>query len=166
MSVDYRYTHTGQETARKYADIINLPRPQMKYQRMDPVKRAKIFAPFDAPRSIEPTTEAVKEKANQVERIYLSEGQRKELSEKMLQVRKGYTVTVRYFIPETSTDKGRYTDISGMVKEIEPYRRFISLYTDKTGIPLDKPTVKYIALDDVLDIMIDKSMVISQDQVH
>lgn len=79
MSVDYRYTHTGQETARKYADIINLPRPQMKYQRMDPVKRAKIFAPFDAPRSIEPTTEAVKEKANQVERIYLSRGSEKEL---------------------------------------------------------------------------------------
>ena len=48
MSVDYRYTHTEQEIARKYADIINLPRPQMKYQRMDPVKRAKIFAPFDA----------------------------------------------------------------------------------------------------------------------
>lgn len=77
MSVDYRYTHTEQEIARKYADIINLPRPQMKYQRMNPVKRAKIFAPFDALRSIEPTTEAVKEEANQVERIYLSGGQRR-----------------------------------------------------------------------------------------
>ena len=46
---------TMQQTAadRKYADIIDLPRPEMHHQRMDPLNRAKIFAPFDALRGFD-----------------------------------------------------------------------------------------------------------------
>lgn len=45
--------------ARKYADIINMPRPMMHHQRMDPLNRAKIFAPFDALRGFDEEIEKV-----------------------------------------------------------------------------------------------------------
>lgn len=46
-------------SARKYADIINMPRPKMHHQRMDPLNRAKIFAPFDALRGFDEKIEEV-----------------------------------------------------------------------------------------------------------
>lgn len=68
MSSDSTQTADGhtpgpapQQTAadRKYADIIDLPRPQMHHQRMDPLNRAKIFAPFDALRGFDEEIEEV-----------------------------------------------------------------------------------------------------------
>lgn len=46
-------------SARKYADIIDMPRPKMHHQRMDPLNRAKIFAPFDALRGFDEKIEEV-----------------------------------------------------------------------------------------------------------
>lgn len=68
MSSDSTLTADGhtpepapQQTAadRKYADIMDLPRPQMHHQRMDPLNRAKIFAPFDALRGFDEEIEEV-----------------------------------------------------------------------------------------------------------
>ncbi|MGN0241063.1 MAG: hypothetical protein ACI4CS_05205 [Candidatus Weimeria sp.] len=49
----YKWTAAGRSAAVKYADIIDLPRPELHHQRMDILNRAKIFAPFDALRGFD-----------------------------------------------------------------------------------------------------------------
>lgn len=55
---DYKNSKAGREAARKYADIIEMERPQTeeslrRHPRMTLQNRAKIFAPFAALRGYE-----------------------------------------------------------------------------------------------------------------
>ena len=60
---DYKHTRTGQQVARKYADILDKSRPQTeeslrRHPRMPVQNRAKIFAPFAALRGYEERLDA------------------------------------------------------------------------------------------------------------
>ena len=70
-SDDYKWTAAGRSVASKYADIIDLPRPELHHQRMDILNRAKIFAPFDALRGFDEEIQVVdKETAVDRSEIY------------------------------------------------------------------------------------------------
>lgn len=62
---NYKTSKTGRETARKYADILHLERPQTeqslrRHPRMSLQNRAKIFSPFAALRGYEEQLEEVR----------------------------------------------------------------------------------------------------------
>ncbi|MDD6427923.1 MAG: hypothetical protein PUF90_00415 [Lachnospiraceae bacterium] len=59
-----RHQGAGGSPSDRYADIIDLPRPAMHHQRMDPINRAKIFAPFDALRGLDEEVAAAQERAS------------------------------------------------------------------------------------------------------
>ena len=61
---DYTISALGRSTASKYADIIDMPRPEMHHQRMDILNRAKIFAPFDALRGFNEEIKEVDKKTS------------------------------------------------------------------------------------------------------
>ena len=96
---DYKNTEEGKNVARKYADILNSSRPEPSYKhpRMSLSNRAKIFSPFAALRGYEEEITAEGRDHLRVTKIELSEEDKGTLSDKLLQVRKGMTITVRFF---------------------------------------------------------------------
>lgn len=70
--MNYKDTPLCRETARKYADILELERPQneeslRKHPRMSLQNRAKIFSPFAALRGYDDQLAEATEKENQRE---------------------------------------------------------------------------------------------------
>lgn len=66
---NYKISKTGQETARKYADILPMERPQSeeslrKHPRMSLQNRAKIFSPFAALRGYDEQLAEERQKIN------------------------------------------------------------------------------------------------------
>lgn len=61
---NYRTSPLGRATASKYADIIDMPRPELHHPRMDILNRAKIFAPFDALRGFDEEIKEVDKKSS------------------------------------------------------------------------------------------------------
>lgn len=71
---DYKTSTSGRSTACKYADIIDMPRPELHHQRMDILNRAKLFAPFDALRGFDEEIEEVdKKKSVDTSEVYTDE---------------------------------------------------------------------------------------------
>ncbi|MDD6551141.1 MAG: hypothetical protein PUF16_05110 [Lachnospiraceae bacterium] len=71
---DYKTSTSGRSTASKYADIIDMPRPELHHQRMDILNRAKLFAPFDALRGFDEEIEEVdKKKSVDTSEVYTDE---------------------------------------------------------------------------------------------
>lgn len=101
---DYKNTEEGKNVARKYADILNSSRPEPSYKhpRMTLSNRAKIFSPFAALRGYEEEIAAEGQDHLRVAKIELSEEDQGTLSDKLLQVRKGMTITVRFFEAENT----------------------------------------------------------------
>lgn len=90
------------ETARKYADIIGMERPQTaeslrRHPRMTLQNRAKIFSPFAALRGYEEQLAEEKQRTERVPKKMLTEEEMSALSDRLMQVRKGMTITVQYF---------------------------------------------------------------------
>lgn len=98
---------TGLETARKYADILHMERPQSeeslrKHPRMTLQNRAKIFSPFAALRGYDEQLAEEKQRTERVTKRILTEEEMSGLSDKLMQVTKGMTITVRYFVEDTA----------------------------------------------------------------
>lgn len=152
---DYRNTPDGRAAEKKYGDIINLRRPASRHPKMDHIQRAKIFAPFDALRGFDAEIDIAQSKTRQVKRIDLSEEQKGNLSDKLLQVRKGMHITVQYFVPGNDKDTGNYVETSGTVERIDPIGRMLGIRmhtTDTTVGKIEKILPTVIKFDDLLDI--------------
>ena len=88
---DCKNTKEGRIVVQKYSDILHASRPEPphKHPRMPITNRAKIFSPFAALRGFD--DEISNEGATKllVKKIELSDGEKNNLSDKLLQVKKG-----------------------------------------------------------------------------
>ena len=141
---NYKNSKTGQETARKYADILHMERPQTeeslrKHPRMTLQNRAKIFSPFAALRGYDEQLAEEKQRTERVRKRILTEEEMSDLSDKLMQVTKGMTITVRYFAEDTARPEippiGNYVALTGKVESIDPV--FRTLQIAKTVVPFE-----------------------------
>ena len=146
---NHKNSKTGSETARKYADIIDMERPQSeeslrKHPRMTLQNRAKIFSPFAALRGYDEQLAKEKRRSERVPKKALTEEEMSALSDKLMQVTKGMAVTVQYFREDTAHPEipavGDYVTLTGNVEGIDPVFRTLQLSGET------------IAFEDLLDI--------------
>lgn len=153
----------GLETARKYADILPMERPQSeeslhKHPRMTLQNRAKIFSPFAALRGYDEQLAEEKQRTERVTKRILTEEEMSDLSDRLMQVTKGMTITVRYFVEDTAHPAvpavGNYVTLTGQVESIDPV--FRTLQIAKAVVPFeDLVEVRgdgIVAIDDYLGI--------------
>lgn len=98
---DYKNTKEGRIVAAKYADIFHLsrPEPSFRHPRMALSNRAKIFSPFAALRGYENEIAEEKWKQTRVPKKMLSEDEMAELSDCLMQVKKGMLCKNRHPCP-------------------------------------------------------------------
>lgn len=141
---NYKNSKTGQETARKYGDILQMERPcsegsLRKHPRMTLQNRAKIFSPFAALRGYEEQLDEEKQRTERVTRHILTEEEMSGLSDRLMQVKKGMTITVRYFVEDTAHPEtpavGSYVALTGRVDLIDPV--FRTLRIEKVVVPFE-----------------------------
>ena len=162
---DYKNTPEGRNAARKYGDILHgsRPEPSCKHPRMTLSNRAKIFSPFAALRGYEEEIAAEGQDHLKVAKIELSEEDKGILSDKLLQVRKGMTVTVRFFEARhtgpaasgtpagTDIPFGSYRTITGTVDRIDPvYRELILHAGERNQLGKEQPLT--VHFDDILKL--------------
>lgn len=160
---NYKTSKTGQETARKYADILHMERPQSeeslrKHPHMTLQNRAKIFSPFAALRGYDEQLAEEKQRTERVTKRILTEEEMSDLSDKLMQMTKGITITVCYFVEDTAHPEtpavGNYVTLTGQVENIDPV--FRTLQIAKTVVPFeDLVQVSgdgIVSIDDCLDI--------------
>lgn len=163
---DYKNTPEGKIFAQKYVDILHgsRPEPSYKHPRMTLSNRAKIFSPFAALRGYEEEIAAEGEDHRKITKIELSEEDKEILSDKLLQVRKGMEVTVRFFEADelttfdtpseptkAGTHLGNYRVVTGTVNRIDPVYRELEISTGYKNV-LGKELPVTIRFDDILDL--------------
>jgi hypothetical protein len=132
------------DSEHKYDDIINLEHHISKtHKQMSMQNRAAQFAPFAALTGYE---EAVKETARFTEqKIELDEELNNILDEKLRliqsQIKNMPEITVTYFVPDDKKRGGKYQKITGKIKKIDDYNKFI-IFTDG----------KFISIKDIINI--------------
>lgn len=166
--MDYKNSNESLIVQKKYADILHCSRPEPSYKhpRMSKLNRAKIFSPFAALRGYE--EEITEEGLDhlKITKIELSEEDKGILSDKLLQVRKGMEVTVRFFeadivepatfdIPAESAKSaihlGNYRTVTGAIERVDPVYRELQIRTgDKNVLGKELPVT--IRFDDILDL--------------
>ena len=104
---NYKNSKIGRETAQKYGDILEMERPQTeeslrKHPRMTLQNRAKIFSPFSPLRGYDEQLAAEKQRTERVTKRILTEEEMSALSDRLMQVTKGMTITARYFKEDTA----------------------------------------------------------------
>ena len=129
---NYKNSKIGLETAQKYGDILEMERPQTeeslrKHPRMTLQNRAKIFSPFSPLRGYDEQLAAEKQRTERVPKRILTEEEMSALSDRLMQVTKGMTITVRYFKEDTAHPEvpavGNYITLTGRVDRIDPVFR-------------------------------------------
>lgn len=132
------------DSEHKYDDIINLEHHISKtHKQMSMQNRAAQFAPFAALTGYQ---EAVKETARFTEqKIELDEELNNILDEKLRliqsQIKNMPEITVTYFVPDDKKRGGKYQKITGKIKKIDDYNKFI-IFTDG----------KFISIKDIINI--------------
>ena len=141
---NYKSSKIGQETAQKYGDILEMERPQTeeslrKHPRMTLQNRAKIFSPFAALRGYDEQLAAEKQRTERVPKRILTEEEMSALSDRLMQVTKGMTITVRYFKEDTTHPEvpavGNYITLTGKADRIDPV--FRTLQVGETVVPFE-----------------------------
>lgn len=168
---DYKNTPEGKLVAQKYADILHCsrPEPSYRYPRMSKLNRAKIFSPFAALRGYEEEIAAEGQEHLKITKIELSEEDKGILSDKLLQVRKGMEVTMRFFEADDESatvgtssgtssvsDRsaihfGNYRTIPGIVESIDPVYCELAINTEYKNV-LGKELPVTIHFDNILDL--------------
>jgi hypothetical protein len=121
-------------------NLIDQPHHVSKvHPQMSMMNRAAQFSPFAALTGHE---DALRETARLTDRrIELDEESKAALDWQLQLIQEKIDehpmVTITYFVPDTRKSGGKYTDVSGNVKKLDPYAQQIVL-TDGTGIPLDE----------------------------
>ena len=133
---NYKNSKIGLETAQKYGDIIEMERPQTeeslrKHPRMTLQNRAKIFSPFAALRGYDEQLAAEKQRTERVTKRILTEEEMSALSDRLMQVTKGMSITVRYFKEDTAHPEvpavGNYVTLTGKADRIDPVFRTLQV---------------------------------------
>jgi hypothetical protein len=141
---NYKNSKIGRETAQKYGDILEMERPQTeeslrKHPRMTLQNRAKIFSPFAALRGYDEQLAAEKQRTERVTKRILTEEEMSALSDRLMQVTKGMTITVRYFKEDTAHPEvpavGNYLTLTGKADRIDPV--FRTLQVGDTVVPFE-----------------------------
>ena len=134
--MDYKNSKLGQAAAHKYADILHQSRPnsegsRRRHPRMSLQNRAKIFSPFAALRGYDEQLAEEKQRSRRVPMRSLTEEEMQTLSDKLMQVTRGMTVTVEYFREDTAHPAvppvGEYVRCTGQVEAIDPVYRTLRL---------------------------------------
>ena len=122
-----------------YEDIIDLP-PHISTKHPQPtlLERAARFSPFAAVTGYE---EMVLEEARYTEeKVELDESAKEKLSEKLETIlhmmEASPVVSILYFEPDLSKSGGKYVEISGIIKQVDSYRRLILLQNGQR-IPIE-----------------------------
>ena len=133
---NYKNSKIGQETAQKYGDILEMERPQTeeslrKHPHMTLQNRAKIFSPFSPLRGYDEQLAAEKQRTERVAKRILTEEEISALSDRLMQVTKGMTITVRYFKEDTAHQEvpavGNYITLTGKADRIDPVFRTLQV---------------------------------------
>lgn len=143
-------------TEENYDDIISMERPWpertlQKHPKMALQDRAKIFAPFAALRGHSERLGEEDVKLRRCHRTELSDEEAEILSDKLMQVKKGMTVTVVYFQPDTDAgDWGYIVTITGVVSSVDSVYRVLNVNTGRRNEkgPIDE----VIRFNDLLDV--------------
>ena len=152
---DFKNTKEGRLVAQKYADILHISRPEppAKHPRMPITNRAKIFSPFAALRGFD--DEISNEGATKllVKKIELSDEEKNNLSDKLLQIKKGMKVVVRYFV-KTTENTGKYMSVTGTVVMIDPVYRELKIMqdSDRKTVGIEKELPVVIPFDAIADL--------------
>lgn len=152
---DFKNTKEGRLVAQKYADILHISRPEppSKHPRMSITNRAKIFSPFAALRGFDDEISSEGATKLLVKKIELSDEKKNNLSDKLLQVKKGTKIVVRYFVKVTE-NTGNYMSLTGTVVMIDPIYRELKVMRDSdrktVGIEKEMPVV--IPFDDISEL--------------
>ncbi len=139
-----------------YEDIIDMERPWprdtlRKHPKMSAQDRAKIFAPFAALRGHSERLGEEDVKLMRSRRTELSDDEAAMLSDKLLQVKKGMTLTVVYFQPDTENgDIGYDVNATGTVTGVDAAYKTLKIDTGRAN---EKgPVDDVIRFDDLLDV--------------
>ena len=141
---NYKNSKIGLETAQKYGNILEMERPQTeeslrKHPRMTLQNRAKIFSPFSPLRGYDEQLAAEKQRTERVPKRILTEEEMSALSDRLMQVTKGMTITVRYFKEDTAHPEipavGNYITLTGKADRIDPV--FRTLQVGDTVVPFE-----------------------------
>lgn len=155
---DYKNTKEGRIVAAKYADILHLsrPEPSSRHPRMSVSNRAKIFSPFAALRGYEEEIAEEKWKQTRVTKKLLSEDEAAELSDRLIQVKKGMVVTIRYFKEDAEHPAipplGIYETITGKVEMIDAIFRQITISDDSTKVTVPFDELEEVSGEGIVDI--------------
>lgn len=145
-------TPEGRIVRQKYADILPLSRPEPIKPRMTTLNRAKIFSPFATLRGYDEEISDQDRVQGLIAKAELSEGDKGHLSDRLLQVKKGMTITVRYFHADAVyAPLGAYESLTGTVARIDPVYREIDIKTGTTTALRKSPPVT-ISFDDLVQV--------------
>ena len=114
----------------EYMDILTFPHYELRYhERMSLENRAAQFAPFDA-------LTGYKEEINEVKRLttnrkILLEDELQRLDEMIQNIKIGDSVTIKYFIPDTTKLGGKYVEEKGIIKQLDSVYKRILLQGNK-----------------------------------
>ena len=101
--------------------------------------RAKIFSPFSPLRGYDEQLAAEKQRTERVTKRILTEEEMSALSDRLMQVTKGMTITVRYFKEDTTHPEipavGNYITLTGKADRIDPV--FRTLQVGDTVVPFE-----------------------------
>lgn len=152
---DFKNTKEGRNVAQKYADILHLSRPEppVKYPRMALSNRAKIFSPFAALRGFDDEISSEGASKLLVKKVELSDEEKDALSDKLLQVRKGMKVVVRYFV-RTTENTGNHISMTGTVVMIDPVYRELKVMqdSDRKAMGIEKVLPVIIPFEDIIEL--------------
>ena len=152
---DFKNTKEGRLVAQKYADILHLSRPEppAKHPRMSITNRAKIFSPFAALRGFDDEISSEGATKLLVKKVELSDEEKNNLSDKLLQVKKGMKVVVRYFV-KTTENTGKYMSVTGTVVMIDPVYRELKVMqdSDRKAVGIEKELPVVIPFDDIANL--------------
>ena len=152
---DFKNTTEGRTVAQKYADILHLSRPEppVKHPRMVLSNRAKIFSPFAALRGFDDEISSEGASMLLVKKVDLSDEKKNDLSDKLLQVKKGMKVVVRYFV-RTTESTGKYISLTGTVVMIDPVYRELKVMqdSDRKAVGIEKELPVIVPFDDIADL--------------
>lgn len=152
---DFKNTKEGRLVAQKYADIFHLSRPEppAKHPRMSITNRAKIFSPFAALRGFDDEISSEGATKLLVKKVELFDEEKNNLSDKLLQVKKGMKVVVRYFV-RTTENAGKYMSLTGTVVMIDPVYRELKVMqdSDRKAVSIEKELPVVIPFDDIADL--------------
>ena len=87
-----------------------------------------------------------------VKKAELSDEEKNDLSDKLLQVKKGMKVVVRYFV-KAAENTGKYMSLTGTVVMIDPVYRELKVMqdSDRKAVGIEKELSVIIPFDDIAD---------------